>query len=144
MSKNLNLKYFNLVFENCEECKVSVDDIQCFNLDDITENRQLHWNTDKRVFDYLHCLSALVVFKPSAANTPTTLTEPLFNRLEQCPDITAIELIYEDDSKELIYVPWLGDYERNHYMQLIKDNEGNMWVLITRDSTKLTALVNSY
>lgn len=106
------LKYVDLVLEPVESYRIKADDV--LRLDISHVYRDLHCDDIyHRMSEYVQCNEASIDIKMEALQKIETnqvddngdvLT--LDRRLNWWKDLVALDLIYDDDSDDYIYVPW--------------------------------------
>lgn len=96
-----NIKKLNILFENCELYEIPYSEIKYFSLSDIS----LSFGS---LYSYLKCKNAFLSFTSEALEKNYSNFQngtPLKERLS-IKDIVAIELVYKNRQKVLVYVPW--------------------------------------
>ncbi|TYS25136.1 hypothetical protein FZC71_00895 [Bacillus subtilis] len=135
------VKSIDLVLENCEVLKFDSKYIGRFYMTNITrtisrkasnligENYSAE-NVFLQLFAEGNDSNAFKQTWPSNSELP-------FDRLQQCPDIVAIDVFYEDSSNDYILVNWSGDSDVNNENQTAKLNEytGDLFLVISGKET---------
>lgn len=136
----MNTKYVDLVLENCDVIRLEPKDIGLFYIGGITEAyvSQRTLKEDFHINKTKHCSHlALLINNPKdlifdSLDGETTAYE----RLESCHDIAAIDIIYEDETHECIYVDW-NDYNDNYNLnQKNSYYDNKLKVTVNKDNAK--------
>lgn len=106
------LKYVDLVLEPVESYRIKADDVLRLDISNIY--RDFHYdNIYHRMSDYVRCDEASIDIKMAALQKIETTQYDdngnvltLDRRLNWWKDLVALDLIYDDDSDDYIYVPW--------------------------------------
>jgi len=136
-----NVKYLELVLENCEVIKFNAKHIKTLEIKNIKkEIQRIAFNS---ILEYIFCEDFIIQIS-SKANTldayETTwgiLDNRLpFERINDFKDIAAIDVCYDDDTTEYIYVNWSKDsgtcvnsYQSSH----INKKTGDLFVVVSKD-----------
>jgi len=138
--KILELKYVELILENCEVVKVDRKFIGDFHLGEINTTISrvasnsiskkvscnefiIQINRDMNKEEYNQCTFSQIDQK----------TNPI-KRLMKYQDITAVEITYKNDSSEIIYLKWHIEDEYNNRFQKSKlNNCGDLYIVISED-----------
>lgn len=114
----------DLVLEPVESYRVSVEDLVQLNL--INVHRDYHYDDVNGFSESLYCDGALIDLKWLAISKIETEQEDqdgnklmLDERLNRWKDLVSVDLIFDDDSHENVYVPWDDrddDLDNNAYM----------------------------
>lgn len=101
-----NIKYIEIIFENCDSGQISNEMLSSFIMEDISDNIRLVANA---VLTTRCCRTGVIRidFKKNYA-IYTEWNELLIKRV-QSPDITSYNIFYTDETMDKIYVPWKGD-----------------------------------
>lgn len=111
-----SVKSYEIVLENCETIILSNTDLIEANFSGLEKHIDI-WQTENQTLktESLVAKNALLIFDVEKLKTrQTSFSEEEYNayeRLTNHSDIVALEINYEDDSSEYIYVPFDGDYE---------------------------------
>ena len=111
-----SVKSYELVLENCETIILSNTDLIEANFSGLEKHIDI-WPTENQTLktESLVSKNALLIFDVEKLKTRTTsFSDEEYNayeRLTSHSDIVALEINYEDDSSEYIYVPFDGDCE---------------------------------
>lgn len=123
INKNGKIKSINIVFENLEVVVVPVDYISVFVINDISENF-VYTNT---TLCYFSCKKLHMRIKNEF---DMTLVDEIygernsFQRIINFNDIVAVEIIFENDVSETVYVDWwdMCEYENlNQSTEILSD-----------------------
>lgn len=136
------VKSIELVFENCEMMRFDRSDIGEFCVHNIfTDVARIASNSIRK---YQSCESLILELRKDA-NQPHDFwgipdDEPTnkFNRIMLCPDITQIDITYDDGSTENIILPWEDASENgcNSTLQTHCLTEcGDLWIKIGNGET---------
>lgn len=109
---NKKLKELIFCFENLEQLTVPASCVEGFFFFNL--HKDIHGYFDSDVIEMTCAEEAFVMLRPEAedkavSSFPSNGALPfwkLFNRLESDCDCVGIDLLYNDNSKEEIYVPW--------------------------------------
>lgn len=124
----------DLVLEPVESYRVSVEDLVQLNL--INVHRDYHYDDANGFSESLYCDGALIDLKWLAISKIETEQEDqdgnklmLDERLNRWKDLVSVDLIFDDDSHENVYVPWDDrddDLDNNSYMMMaFLENSGS-------------------
>lgn len=113
---------YELILENCETIILSATDLIEVKFVGITKEINIRQTENQILKDEgLRANEALLVFDAEKLKVrQTSFSDGEYNayeRLTSHSDIVALEILYEDDSSDFIYVPFKGDYENQ-----IQDN----------------------
>lgn len=133
MSKR-KLVAIDLVLEPVESYRVSAEDLVQLNL--INVHRDYHYDDANGFSESLYCDGALIDLKWLALSKIETEQEDqdgnklmLDERLNRWKDLVSVDLIFDDDSHENVYVPWDDrddDLDNNAYMMMaFLENSGS-------------------
>lgn len=82
----------------------------------------------------MHPSSWDMYFEPESGR-PGKSETPVFDRIVNTPDITAVRILYEDDSLDYIFVPW-EDREDNRYQNGLQESAisaaGHLYLSVSR------------
>ena len=107
---------YELILENCETIILSNTDLIEAKFTGLNKHIDI-WQTENQVLrkEYLITKAALLIFDAeSLKDRRTSFSNEEYNayeRLTSHSDIVALEINYENDSSEYIYVPFDGDCE---------------------------------
>jgi len=123
------LTSIELVFENCEDCKIPIKFVEFFVIDDITESLRFQRN------NYLHSHESAEYFyikidKKWAKTTefitvaPQDKPQSVLERLKPPYDICCVQLNFKDKTERYIYLPFGGNENEyiNGYQTVNADN----------------------
>lgn len=137
----MEVKQIMLIFENCESMTIPRKYIGVLFIDDIkTSISRCAINSISKSSS---CESFGILIKSEYSELGRdrlinlfTDAKP-FERALQYSDITSIEVVYEDDSKEVIYVNWCDSDElwafNNEYQSSGLNSIGDLWIEIGKD-----------
>lgn len=128
------IKELVIVFENCESCKITPDMFSCLIVDGVKkeirincyqyENGELQ---ELETCEYFH-----IKLNEKGLNEKGWLEKrSLLDRVLDYSDITGVELIYENDEKEKILMPWNEEDEYINKYQESNYNEEKKMLEIT-------------
>ena len=107
-----NLKYVDLVLEPVESYRIKADDVVRLDISNIYRDLN-YYNIHHRMSEYVRCDEASIDIKMAALQKIETTQYDddgnvltLDRRLNWWKDLVALDLIYDDDSDDYIYVPW--------------------------------------
>lgn len=132
------VKEIELVLENCEYIKVPTKHLANLIIEDI--DISIRRNAINSI-DKLQTANSILIeiIKPETIKTLGLFNEDdeeslsCSKRLIQHEDITSVEVIYDDGSKEEFFVDWNWDNEYiNSYQDTQLANNGHLHVLINR------------
>ena len=116
----------DLVLEPVESYRVSVEDLVQLNLNNV--HRDYYYDDANGFSESLYCDGALINLKWLALSKIETEQEDqdgnklmLDERLNRWKDLVSVDLIFDDDSHENVYVPWDyrdDDLDNNSYMMM--------------------------
>ena len=111
-----SVKSYELVLENCEEIILSKLDLIESNFWGVDKNIDIYQQEEQTLKREVLCAKeAILTFDIEKLKTrQTSFSDGEYNayqRLTEHLDIVALNVIYEDDSNDLIYVPYDGEYE---------------------------------
>lgn len=132
------IKTVELVLENLESVLFSVKDIVMLSINDI--KKSIRFSNEQTSINLT--ANEIIIEINSKANLYSAYSHKWFDkqnesllpfdRLMKYNDITAIELTYQDDSKDYIYANWPGDIDENNKLQSSKfDSDGNLNINIS-------------
>lgn len=130
------VKSVELVLENCESIKFSPDQIGAFGCTEIVA--QVARVACNSISKYLSCKEMYMELY-SAANQKydsfgRESEHKAFERLCQYDDITGVEVVYEDGSKDYILVPWNEESEySNKYQTSYIASDNSLRILVSRE-----------
>jgi hypothetical protein len=120
---------YELILENCETIILSATDLIEANFAGLDKHIDI-WQEENQVLrkEALVAKDALLIFdaeslrarRPSFSNGEYNAYE----RVTKHSDIVALEIFYSDNSNELIYVPFEGDYENKLQETTLEEVQG--------------------
>lgn len=135
-----DIKQVELVFSACDGVMIDKKYLGLFHCDNI------RWIARRTAVNslskHLYCDSLFLELHkdinqvPDAWDCPfpSGSDTPIFDRIVKTPDITAIRLIYEDDSSDYVLVPW-DNTEDNKYVnicqQFIISGPGHLYLCVS-------------
>lgn len=131
------LKKFCLVLENCEEIVLTPDEVVRFRLCGI-KNEVIY--ASGGIIEYQSCEELFLELSPQADRHydwyGETSEDRTFQRLAR-PDLTNVELTYEDGTTLYVAVPWEnGENEwANRLQTAVRTKAGTMQILISRSGS---------
>lgn len=140
---NQRVKSISLGFENCEDISIDKECIHMLLFDKVAECIYYDHPRDT-IRRYQTCEEFLLELNEKADRQYEyfgySSEQTIFQRTQLCQDITSVEIIYDDDTKELIYVPYmpLGGGESNAYQTSCIRDTGRMLICISKDKTANT------
>ncbi|MNW58656.1 hypothetical protein D3C74_365350 [compost metagenome] len=129
-----NIKYIDIVLENCEVIRVKKEHIYCLSLSNIT--RSIHHSSLNNTLEFIEAKGTFIKLLLQG-NYMDAFLDPEnwkpdylpFSRLQEHHDITHVDVIYEDDSNEYISVNWGGDSDySNSNQKTVLDMGGNLLI----------------
>lgn len=133
------VKSITIVLENCEEIPISKEHIGSFHCKDITT--AIARTSCNSISKEQYCEEFYLEIHKNAdrhySSFGTESDETVFKRLAY-PDITGINITYEDDTAEYCIMPWKdGDSTgcNNEYQTSHVSKSGNMHICICRDKS---------
>lgn len=129
-------------FENCDCVYIEKDNIIDLQLNDLKNIEHSMWNTyEKCIEKYCYTKSKdieLTISKDAdkehlefGIDDDELNKHTVFSRLQTFNDIVAFTILYEDGTKEDIYVDWCEEEEyTNYYQKTVINDEGDLVVTI--------------
>ena len=123
-----SVKSFELILENCETIVLSKTDLIEANFSGLEKHIDI-WQTENQTLktESLVAKDVLLILDAEKLKTRHTSFSKEYNayeRLTSHSDIVAIEIFYSDNSNELIYVPFDGDYENKLQETTLEEVQG--------------------
>lgn len=138
-----NLKRLSLGFENSEEISLNPKEIIRFWLRDI--NAHVTYTKANGIIEYPVCGELFLELSAQADRHYDWYGErseqTVFQRLA-CPDLTSVELIYEDGTSCYVAVPWDQDERewinqfQNRFQTSAQTKAGTLQLLISRSNVR--------
>ena len=126
--ENKEIKKITLVFENCETCDLDVDMFDRLAIYGIKQDITTH-SPNNSVDKKYSCddLSLEINEKGLIQNASSYDNDyqSLENRLKTYKDITAVDITYEDNTKQEIYVLWNDENDYENKYQTIRQWSNN-------------------
>jgi hypothetical protein len=114
------VKFVDLVFENCEFARLKPNMFSGLAISGIQKNYIINCCQYKKgeCLEDISCESFRIMInneglKNAEFTDALDKNETLRDRLNKFKDITHINLVFSDNKKEYIQVPWKGDYDSN-------------------------------
>ena len=109
------VKKYCIVLENCEHIDLEKEDLIDAVFVEVNKTIEIYKNLEEtQRKDSFYTKEALLTFDiEKLKERQTSFSDGKYNayeRLTRHSDVTAFEIIYEDDSTEIIYVPFDGEY----------------------------------
>ncbi|MCM3109886.1 hypothetical protein [Lederbergia lenta] len=136
----MELKQVNLILENCEVLEIDRKYIGYFHIGNIKTS--INRNACNSISKDIVCEDFTIEINRSFKDeelmqyTFGDLSEKRnpIERLLRYPDITALEIVYQDDSKEYIYVDWqVEDGDTNKNQKNLINNFGDLYIVISEN-----------
>lgn len=138
----MNIKYIDLVLENCDVVRLEPKDVSRFHIDGITEGID-YYGTYKgyaHVSRTHHCTYfGMLIDKPKEIPQVGFAYPDNANAYEMIiahSDITAIDIIYEDETNEYIYVDF-NEYNDNYNINQKNEYYNNMLEVTITESNSI-------
>lgn len=118
-----------LILENCETIILSVTDLIEANFAGLNKHIGI-WQADNQVLrkESLVAKDALLILDAESLKAKgTSFSNEEYNayeRITKHSDIVALEIFYSDNSNELIYVPFDGEYENKLQETKLEEKQG--------------------
>lgn len=129
ISDENNIKYIELVFENCEVVRLYPNMFKYLVIENIVKNKNINcFQYEKgECLDDLSCSYFEITIFPEGYNQEMEWTnQSLKERLENGNDITSVYLTYNNGKEERFFVPWKeGNEWINEYQTVNKDKFKN-------------------
>lgn len=109
-----NIKYIDLVLENCDVVRLEKSNIPSLFIEDVYTNIFMYNFND--ISESKHCKNLIIGIKKPKSIKQISLFDGTTNAYEMITkysDIVAIDIIYEDGTNEYIYVDF-NDYNDNY------------------------------
>jgi hypothetical protein len=132
-----NIRQIDFVLENCEIISIDGQYIGDLNIENITTTiARIARNSIKEMDICEH-------FSISLNHAANILIESkldgkinVFNRLFGWYDITEIDILWDDDTTSIIYVPWSREYDcENMYQTSDVNGDGDLFIVIDKNKT---------
>lgn len=140
-----DLKMIEIVLENCEVIPLAPGDLCRFWLDDISFSLCINTIGQKKYVSKTQSCRELLFALPKQTDRHyewlgERSQETIFQRLSR-PDITAVELSYEDGTSDYIVTPWNGETEwENRNQTTVVGQDGTMYVVVSQSRTASTVV----
>lgn len=129
------VKEIELVFENTDSIKLDPKFFGVFQIKNISKNISRIGSNCIAKYDTAHYV-AFELFRE--ANKPhyefgmDSCETTVFERIADAQDITSIEITYQDDTKDIFYVDFNGEYTNSNQDSYISKT-GDLFVTIIKD-----------
>lgn len=152
MNKKKNIKAVNLDFENCENTTIPISAFDYLDIGQIVQKQNIsydsiiHDNPNYSSDTYLECEWANMVMDLNILEKTKTSYSDMDNSLSAAqhlitwPDICYITLIYDDDSRLSITVPW-KDLPKKNKEDIDSNNAYQHMRKFTNKNKKLLQIV---
>lgn len=124
-SNENNIKYIDLVFENCEAIRLYSNMFKYLVIDGIVKNKKINCfqYENGECWDNLSCSYFAITLLPKGYNQKMDwVNQSLKERLKSSNDITSIYLTYNNGEEEGFLVPWKeGNDYINEYQIMHED-----------------------
>ncbi|AVR55457.1 hypothetical protein HOT02_gp012 [Staphylococcus phage phiSA_BS2] len=138
----MNIKYIDLVLENCDVVRLEPEDVSRFHIDGITEGIDYYgtYKGDSRISRTRHCTYfGILIDKPKEIPQVGFAYPDNANAYEMIiahSDITAIDIIYEGGTNEYIYVDF-NEYNDNYNINQKNEYYNNMLEVTITESNSI-------
>lgn len=135
------VKSIVLGLENLESISFTTKEIGRFYIGDIHESIcRIGCNC---ISKQTGCKEFFIELLPCANHTYSCFgdTGHTFRRLEAYDDIASVDIVYEDGSKEEVYVPWGDDDQNNDHQTSYLSKSGALYILI-KENGKLSDYID--
>lgn len=125
-SNENNIKYVDLVFENCEVARLYPDMFKYLVINDIAKNKKINCFQYKNgeCCDNSSCSYFAITLLPKGYNKKMDwINQSLKERLKSSSDITSVYLTYNNGEEEGFLVPWKEGNEYINEYQIIHEDE---------------------
>ena len=125
-SNENNVKYIDLVFENCEVARLYPDMFKYLVINDIVKNKKINCFQYKNgeCCDSSSCSYFAITLLPKGYNKKMDwINQSLKERLESCNDITSVYLTYNNGEEEGFLVPWKEGNDYINEYQIMHEDE---------------------
>lgn len=131
------VKSVELILENCEVIEIKREYIGIFHVSDI--KKSISRDAINSISDYVTAEEVFIQISSKANNSSSYVGDlhdgeiTPFDRLIRYADITALNIKYQDGSKEYIFVKWGGDSDYTNEYQSVAINEktGDLYIAIS-------------
>ena len=129
------IKKIELIFENCEVCILTPDMFKYLVVDGIKEQLLINCFQHKNgeIIREKTCDEFLIEINKKGLEQETLMNISLKERLKNYKDIAGIAILYENDIKDEILVPWCDKYEFLNEYQEIEEVEDTITITINRN-----------
>lgn len=135
------VKSIALGLENLESISFTTKEIGRLYIGDINES--IYRIGCNYIGKQIGCKEFFIELLPCADHAYSCFgdTDHTFRRLGTCSDITSVDIIYEDGSKEEVYVPWGDDDQYNDHQTSYLSESGALYILI-KENGKLSDYID--
>ncbi|QDJ97505.1 hypothetical protein PALS1_071 [Staphylococcus phage PALS_1] len=138
----MNIKYIDLVLENCGVVRLEPKDVSRFHINGITEGIDYYgtYKGDSHISRTRHCTYfSILINKPKEipqVGIGYTFETNAYEMITAYSDITAIDIIYENDTNEYIYVDF-NEYNDNYNINQKNKYYNNMLEVTITESNSI-------
>ena len=125
-SNENNVKYIDLVFENCEVARLYPDMFKYLVINDIAKNKKINCFQYKNgeCCDSSSCSYFAITLLPKGYNKKMDwINQSLKERLKSSSDITSVYLTYNNGEEEGFLVPWKEGNDYINEYQIMHEDE---------------------
>ena len=132
------VKLISLTLENCEDIPIERKYVGEFLCNNIT-SRDVRIACDSIAKQQL-CDELFVEINEDAnvkyACFGQESEDTVFDRLMKCPGVVGVEVVYEDDSRDHLLVPWNEDNDyTNTYQSTCVSKRGRLYLMVSKTRT---------
>ncbi|AFF28499.1 hypothetical protein qdsa002_38 [Staphylococcus phage qdsa002] len=138
----MNIKYIDLVLENCDVVRLEPQDVSRFHIEGVTEGIDYYgtYKGTSHMNRTRHCTYfGILINKPKEIHQVGFAYPDNTNAYEMITaysDITAIDIIYEDGTNEYIYVDF-NEYNDNYNINQKNEYYNNMLEVTITESNSI-------
>lgn len=135
----MNIKYIDLVLENCDVVRLEPKDVNRFHISGITEGIDYYgiYKGTSNISRTHHCTYFGILINKPKEIPQVGFSYPdntdAYEMITAYSDITAIDIIYENDANEYIYVDF-NEYNDNYNINQKNDYYNNMLEITITES----------
>ena len=125
-SNENNVKYIDLVFENCEVARLYPNMFKDLVIENIVKNKNINCfqYENGECWDSSSCSYFAITLLPKGYNKKMDwINQSLKERLESCNDITSVYLTYNNGEEEGFLVPWKEGNDYINEYQIVHEDE---------------------
>ena len=130
------IKFIELVLENCEVIKILPRYIGAFNINNI--HRSISRATTNAILETASCdLLYLQISSKFTDSTSMWLEKGIspIDRLTKCRDLVGVVVNYVDGTDEMVYVPWDDDpseYTNSYETSRVNPHTGDLFIVVSK------------